>query len=151
MDEKNQKYLEFLLADFNAIKSEIARRSNLQKVVTASMLVFYAWIFQRSIDKGLELSLIVLVWVVSFLGYSFYIRESAEINRLGWTIKNKIAKPAGKLLDRLTEEIVPSEAHANKPSEIAWRHTVSIIFKVFLYLVAPLYLTGAYICKAYGT
>ena len=151
MDEKDKKMLDFLLADFNATKGEIARRSNLQKAVTASMLVFYAWIFQRSLSNSLELSLVVLVWIVSFLGYTFYIRESAEIKRLSWTIKDKIAKPTGEIVGRSPEEVIPSEAHANKPSEIGWRQIVSLIFKVFIYLVAPLYLTGRYLFKVYGT
>lgn len=151
MDEKKQRFLDFLLADFNATKSEIARRSNLQKAVTASMLAFYAWLFERSLSNGLELSLVVLVWIVSLLGYTFYIRESAEIRRLGWTIKEKIAKPTGVILGRSTEEVIPSEAHATEPSEVGWRQIVSVIFKVFIYLVAPLYLTGTYLCKAYST
>ena len=92
MDDKEQRLLDFLLADFNAIKSEIARRSNLQKAVIASMLAFYAWLFERSLGNGLELTLVILVWIVSFLGYTFYIRETSEINRLGWTIKEKIEK-----------------------------------------------------------
>ena len=151
MDEKEQKLLDFLLADFNATKGEIARRSNLQKAVTASMLAFYAWIFQRSLSSSLELSIIVLVWVVSFLGYTFYIRESNEIKRLGWIIKDKIAKSAGEIIGRPPEDVVPSQAHSNPPSESGWRKIVSLIFKVFIYLVAPLYLTGTYLCKAYGT
>ena len=151
MDDKEQRLLDFLLADFNATKSEIARRSNLQKAVTASMLAFYAWLFERSLGNGLELSLVVLVWIVSFLGYTFYIRESAEIKRLGWIIKDKIGKPTGVILGRSTEEVIPSEAHATEPSEVSWRQMVSVAFKVFIYLVAPLYLTGTYLCKAYGT
>ena len=151
MDDKEQRLLDFLLADFNAAKSEIARRSNLQKAVTASMLAFYAWLFQRSLSNGLELSLVVLVWVVSFLGYTFYIRENSEIKRLGWTIKENIAKPTGAILGRSPEEVIPTEAHATEPSEVGWRQIISVVFKVFIYLVAPLYLSGTYLCKAYGT
>ena len=150
MDEKTQNYLNFLLADFNATKGEIARRSNLQKAVTASMLVFYAWIFQRSLNSCLEFSLVVIVWIVAILGCTFYIRESAEIKRLGWTIKDKIARPVGEIIDKSPEDTIPSEAHANKPSENGWRRTVSWIFKLAIYLAAPLYLTCAYLVEAYG-
>lgn len=151
MDDKEQKLLDFLLADFNAIKSEIARRSNLQKAVIASMLAFYAWLFERSLCNGLEPTLIVLVWIVSFLGYTFYIRETGEINRLGWTIKEKIGKPTGAILGRSAEEVIPSEAHATGSSDVSWRQIISVVFKIFLYMVAPLYFTGTYLCKAYGT
>jgi hypothetical protein len=148
MDDKEHRLLDFLLADFNATKSEIARRSNLQKAVTATMLAFYAWLYQHSLGNGLVLSLVVLVWIVSFLGYSFYIREGAEIKRLGWTIKEKIGIPAGVILNRPSEEVIPSEAHATAPPEEGWRQIVCIVFEVFIYLIAPLYFTGTYLCRA---
>ncbi|MEW8469473.1 MAG: hypothetical protein AB2637_13150 [Candidatus Thiodiazotropha sp.] len=151
MDDKEQRLLDFLLADFNSAKNEISRRSNLQKAVIASMLVFYAWLFQLSFSNGLELPMVVLVWIVSFLGYTFYIRESSEIKRLGWTIKEKIAKPTGAILGHMPEEVIPTEAHATKPSEIGWHVIISVVFKISIYLVAPLYLTGTYLCKTYGT
>jgi hypothetical protein len=151
MNDKEQRLLDFLLADFNAIKSEIARRSNLQKAVIAAMLAFYTWLFQRSLGNGLELSLVVLVWVVSFFGYTFYLRESAEIKRLGWTIKEKIGKPTGVILSRSTEEVIPSEAGATELPEGSWRPMISTLFQIFLYLIAPLYFAATYLWKGCGT
>jgi hypothetical protein len=151
LDDKDQKLMDFLLADFNAIKNEIARRSNLQKAVSASMIAFYAWIFQYSLKTDLTLTLIVLVWIVSFLGFTFYIREGAEIKRLSGIIKMEIAKPISAILGNSPEVVIPSEAHANGPQEYGRRYLVDVLFKIFIYLIAPLYFTATYLCKACGT
>ena len=151
MDDKETKLLDFLLADFDALKSEIARRSNLQKAVVAAVLAFYAWSFQRMLNNHIELTVILISWLVSFLAFTFYIREGSEIGRLGWTIKNKIADPASKILGVRPEEVIPSEAHSTEPCVGTWKKVVTIIFSVVLYVVAPLYLTIAYLCRAYGT
>jgi len=147
MDEKEKKLSEFLLADFNSIKSEIARRSNLQKAVIVAMLAFYAWMFQKSTTSEITLIFVVIVWVFSFLGYTFYERERSEIKRLGWIIKDKIALPMGNILGYNAEEVIPSEAHAKEPDEPNWRKLVTFTFKIFLYLIFPIYFTGSYLCN----
>ncbi len=146
MDDKEKTLSNYLLADFNATKAEIARRSNLQRAVTASMLAFYAWVFQYSLSNEIILSLVVVIWVISFLGSTFYIRESAEINRLGLMIKEKIATPIGDILGYPPEKVIPSEAREEKSDQENWKHMISVIFNVFLYLVFPLYFTGRYMC-----
>jgi hypothetical protein len=151
LNDKEQKLIDFLLADFNATKSEIARRSNLQKAVTAAMLVFYAWVFQQSIKTDLTLTIVLLVWIVAFLGFTFYFRENAEIERLARIIKINIAKPVGEILGCSAEEVIPSEAHANGPRENTLRRIIDIIFKTCIYLLAPLYVTATYLCKTCGT
>ena len=67
MDDKQNKLLEFLLADFDALKGEIARRSNLQKAVVAAVLAFYAWSLQRMLSGHIEFTVVLIAWVVSFL------------------------------------------------------------------------------------
>jgi hypothetical protein len=151
MDEKDKKFLEFLLADFSSMKSEIARRSNLQKAVVAAALAFYAWSFQRALSGNVELLVVILAWVVSFLTYTFYAREGGEIRRLGWTIKSKIAVPVGKRLDVRPEEVIPSEAHSSEPNKYGGRKIITNIFNVSLYVLAPLILTFVYFCKSNGT
>ncbi len=144
MTEEEKKLSEFLLADFNSIKAEIVRRSNVHKAITAAMLVFYAWIFQYAHTEGVTITTLVLVWVVSFLGFTFYERENAEIKRLGWIIKDKIAKPMGEILGCAPEEVIPSESHAKEPGNKRCRIYIYNTFKVFMYLIFPLYITGVY-------
>lgn len=151
MEEKEKKYLEFLLADFSAVKAEIARRSNLQKAVIVAMFAFYAWVFQRLLESGLEIRIVVVSWVVAFLGYTYSLRESAEINRLAWLIKNNISAPAGKLLGREPEEVIPSEGHAREPIDFSRRKLISNIFKVVIYLLAPIYITLVFAHANYCT
>lgn len=151
MDDKENKLLEFLLADFDALKSEIARRSNLQKAVVAAVLAFYAWSFQRMLSNHIELTVVLIAWVVSFLAFTFYTREGSEIERLGWTIKSKIAVPASKILGVTPEEVIPSEAHSTEPCAGTWKRVATIFFDIVLYLLAPLYLTIAYLCRTNGT
>lgn len=145
MNDKENKLLEFLLADFDALKSEIARRSNLQKAVVAAVLAFYAWSFQRMLSNHIELTVILIAWVVSVLAFTFYKREGSEIGRLGWTIKSMIAVPAGKILGVSPEEVIPSEAHSAEPCSGTWRKVVTALFDIALYLLAPFYLTIDYL------
>lgn len=151
MEPEKQKYLDFLLADFNSIKTEIARRSNLQKAVIASMLAFYAWTFQYLLNNESELLIIIIAWIVSFLGYTFYIRESAEIQRLGWTIKDKIAKPAAEILGKSSGDVIPSQSFSKAPDNRKTKQYISKFFKLILYLIAPSYLTISYILMSYCT
>lgn len=152
MDDKQKKLLEFLLADFDALKSEIARRSNLQKAIVAAVLAFYAWSFQRLLSNHIiELTVVLIAWVVSFIAFTFYIREGSEIGRLGWTIKSKIAVPVSKILGVSPEKVIPSEAHSTEPCAGTWRKMVSILFDIVLYLLAPLYLTINHLCRVNGT
>ena len=151
MDEREKKYCDFLLADFNAIKSEIPRRSNLQRAVVAAMLAFYAWLYQHTNSNNpLQISIIVITWLVSFLGYTFIIRERAEIRRLGWNIKNKIAGPASKILGQPPEEIIPSQSHTKRPGKNTWKKIIGVIFEIAIYLIPPVYLTIVYILTQNG-
>ena len=150
MDDKENKLIEFLLADFDALKSEIARRSNLQKAVVAAVLAFYAWSFQATLNDRTELVVVVIAWLVSLLALAFYMREASEINRLGWTIKGKIAVPVSQLLNVSPEEVIPSEAYSTERNAGSWRKVVSVVFGLCIYLLAPLYLTFAYLCNANG-
>ena len=70
--------------------------------------------------------------MVSFLAFTFYKREASEIERLGWTIKSKIAVPAGKILGVSPEEVIPSEAHLKEPCAGTWREIVTMLFGVAL-------------------
>jgi len=123
MDDKQIKLSEFPLADFSSIKSEIARRSNFQKAVTASMFAYYAWMFQFSLSNEITLSLVIVTWVISFLGFSFYNREKSEINRLGTMINEKIAKPMGEILSVPPNQVIPSEAREVELSQENRTHT----------------------------
>jgi hypothetical protein len=148
MEAKEQKLLEFLLADFNAIKSEIARRSNLQKAAVAALFALYAWVFNKT---SVNIEAVILSWVAAILAGMYVYRESREISRLGWVIKHNVAGQASKIIGVDEKSIFPSEAHASEPSADIPYKIISTIFAIVIYFIVPLYLTIKYFCPANGT
>jgi hypothetical protein len=148
MDEKQQKLLDFLLADFNAIKSEIARRSALQKAAVAALLALYAWVFNKT---SVTFEVVILSWGTAILAALYVYRESREINRLGWLIKDKIAGQACEITGGDKETLIPSEAHASNQDSDGMNKFISTIFVAVIFFVVPLYLTIKHYCLANGT
>ena len=139
-EEKEKKLLEFLLADFNAMKSEIARRSNLQKAAVAALLALYAWVF-NALNDGNSVELIVISWGAAILVGTHVYRERMEIRRLGGIIKNNVARKAGKIIGTDGNSITPSEAPASDPNDASLRKSISLLFAVVVYFIVPLLLT----------
>lgn len=106
------RQLDFLLADFGALKAEIARRSGLQRVALALYLALVAAV-AASLPEGKNLSLSTAgLWVGGLIALLFWCRENLEITRLGRLIRDRIGQHASAILNVPTEHIVPSEAAA---------------------------------------
>lgn len=87
---KDEIYLQCLLEDFKAIKSEIHRRSGLQLqaliyYLTSLMVVAYNLVLASK--PLLILTFIVGVWLIRYCFVIYLEREGIEISRLGSTIK----------------------------------------------------------------
>ena len=109
---RQQKHLDYLIADFAAVKAEVARRSTLQRVVLAGYLALLALVFQHSASTMLSSTWIVALWAAAALGFQFYAREGLEIDRLGTVIRTRIAPVAAEVIGTAPEHLLPSETNA---------------------------------------
>jgi hypothetical protein len=141
MNEQEKLIHEYLLADFRAIKDEIARRSNLQRIALAALGVFYTWLLNAFAAKSAASLHIAALWVVTVLFCIFHYRESLEIKRLGGIIRNKIAEPASKLLNFKSQKLLPSEMDAEEPGIDKWTRFYNIIFWMLVCLAIPSVIT----------
>ena len=92
------RQLDFLLADFNALKAEIARRSGLQRVALALYLALVAAVV-ASLPEGKSLSLSAAVlWIAGSVALLFWCRERLEIARLGRLIRDRIGERASAIV-----------------------------------------------------
>ena len=112
MDERKKKHFEILLADYSAIKSEIARRSNLQRIVLGSYVAAIAFIFKQVVDYSKSSLWPAVLWWAVALALQFYMREDLEIKRLDSLISGKIAMLASKKIDVPVDQIFHSGTKA---------------------------------------
>jgi hypothetical protein len=110
----NKSQIDCLIADFEAIKSEISRRSNLQRVVLAAFVTVSAYITQKVLDESISYIWILVIWTSSFLSITFYFREDLEIHRLGTIIRYKITKSISEYFTVSNLELFPSENEYDK-------------------------------------
>lgn len=143
-DEQNKQH-DYLLADFQATKAEIARRSNAQKTALAAMVVFYAWLLNQLVSTNFGLWHLGAIWIVTILGYVFYKREGVEIGRLGVLIRRNIAEVAAKDLNVSAENLLPSEVSAADDKYDCISKALDWIFSVSLFGLIPGALTVFYI------
>lgn len=148
MTDEQKIHHDYLLADFQATKAEIARRSNTQKTALAAMVAFYASLLNPLVSISLGLWHIVAVWIVTILGYVFYKREGLEIGRLGALIRTKIAEVAAKDLNVLAENLIPSEVSAADKEFDCKTRLLDWIFSVSLFGLIPGTITVLYIVEA---
>lgn len=148
MTDEQKIQHDYLLADFQAIKAEIARRSNAQKTALAAIVAFYAWPLNQLVAANLSVWHIGAIWVVTILGYVFYKREGLEIGRLGALIKTKIAEVAAKNLNVSPEHLIPSEVCAADEKFDCKTKPLDWIFSVTLFGLIPGTLTVLYIVEA---
>src|SRR4030067_3498558 len=106
---KKDRKIECLIADFGAIKSEIARRSSLQRVVLAAHIGIIAYIVQNAISKETSYIWVFVIWLTALLSTNFYFREDLEIHRLGRIIETKISKYISEHINVPEGELFPSE------------------------------------------
>src|SRR5262249_8234907 len=89
--DKIDRQLEFLRADFQTLKTEIVRRSDLQRYALAAYLVLVSSL-TGIVVNGMRLALPVTgLWSGSFLTLLFWCRENLEIIRLAGIIQQRIA------------------------------------------------------------
>ena len=113
LTDSQQRQMDFLLADFAAIKAEINRRSTLQRVVLFGYVALWAFVIQQSRYFPVPGLWIVTIWVAAALGFQFYARERLEISRLGEVIRTRIALVASSILGVPAADLVPSQTKGN--------------------------------------
>lgn len=148
MTDEQKIQHDYLLADFQATKAEIARRSNAQKTALAAMVAFYAWLLNQLVSTNLGLWHICAVWIMTILGYAFYKREGLEIGRLGALIKTKIAEVAAKNLNVSAENILPSEVFAADKEFDCKTNLLDWLFSISLFGLIPGTLTVLYLVES---
>jgi hypothetical protein len=147
LDEHQKKYLEYLLADFGAIKAEIARRSNLQRIVLAAYIAVIAVVGKEASSYSLTAPLLMGLWISGALAFQFYTREGLEIGRLGSIIRERIAPVASRILGVQTQDLLHSESNAAFPNidKITARYDRQ--FKWSLFFILPVVITVFYLSQ----
>jgi hypothetical protein len=144
MNEQTVKHLDCLIKDFEVIKSEIARRSNLQRIVLAAYFAVLAFTFQKATQPPLESIWVMVIWVVSFLALQFYCREGLEIVRLSGIIRDKIVPLASMKLGVDTSELFHSETNASNPMTERFTGPYDEQFNWIVFGIAPCLFTVVY-------
>ncbi len=147
MNEQEKLWLEYLLADYRAIKDEIARRSNLQKAVLAALVGFNAWLLNEFVAREIALLHIAALWTVTILSCIFHAREGFEIARLGSIIREKIAESAARVLKVDARVLLPSETDAGDPRTDGRTRMYDRIFRVSVFFIVPGAITVMYLIK----
>jgi hypothetical protein len=93
MDEK-QGQLSCLLTDFTSLKSEIARRSDLQRVAVLAYVGIVALLFREQATSAASVAWVPAAWVSCLLAALYYVREQLEIERLAGIIRQGVASDA---------------------------------------------------------
>ena len=144
---REQKHLDYLLADFAAIKSEIARRSTLQRLVLAAYLAILAVVFQQAVSPALSAPWVIVLWSASAFGFQFYAREGLEIGRLATVIHTRIAPLAGEIIGVPPERLLPSEMNPEVAETLPRRRTYDRSFNWTAFFVAPLLITVMHVSE----
>lgn len=144
---RQQKHLDYLLADFAAVKAEIARRSTLQRFVLGGYLAVLALVFQQAASLALTAPWLVALWAASAFGFQFYAREGLEIARLGTVIRTRIAPVANAIIGAAPERLLPSETNPEVPATYQQRRTYDRTFNWAAFLVAPLLITLMHVAQ----
>lgn len=147
LSEKDKLHIDTLLQDFSSIKSEISRRSNLQRIVQFSYLVLIAYTFRLLLIEGnFSMFVVLAIWAGSFLAIIYYIREKCEIERLGAIIKNDIASIIATKLEVTEYEMFPSETNKIK-HKIPIADKLNKVFIWSIFWVIPVLLSLMWIPK----
>ncbi len=138
MTTEQEKYVDCLRDDFSSIKSEIGRRSNLQRYILGVYVGLLAFSVKLLFDNKLSFELLIIVFGTSILAQIYHYRERLEINRLGRIISDKIA-PAlqGVLGLNSVEEIFHSQTN-NEIESLPNRRPLSLIVNWTVFVIVPL-------------
>lgn len=143
--EESQKIqVDFLLADFNSIKTEIVRRSGLQKTAYLLYLAGISWIFARTISSDLNQYYIVATWLISFISWLFIYREGLEIGRLANIVRYQICKELEKITGIDEKLFAPSE-HIDPEIDNKTKRERSLldsVFNLIVFVHVPAAITG---------
>lgn len=140
MDEK-QGQLNCLLADFAALKSEIGRRSDLQRIVILAHVGVLALVFREQATSSASLAWVPAVWISSLLAAMYYVREQLEIGRLAGIIRSGLSKDAAALLGNTTIHLFPSETNPESTPTKATRLKYQREFLWLVFIIGPILIT----------
>jgi surface polysaccharide O-acyltransferase-like enzyme len=145
-----RKQFDFLLADFNSLKAEIARRSTLQRIVLFGYVGVWSMIAREAPNAEASALLVplhwlVTIWVTGILALLFYVHEAEAITYLGHRIVT-IAQIAGKILEVAPQDLIPSEVKCSPPLEYSKRrHRYNRVFMWAVFFVVPTLITAKYV------
>jgi len=150
LDERDKARLEYLLADFNAVKAEISRRASLQRVTLAAYVAVYAWIVPQIASDQVTSISIGSIWVAGALSLLFYSREGLEIARLAGLIRDRIASEAAQLLAATPEALIPSEMAPANPVIDRLTRRYNILFMWSVFFVIPALTTVLFVSRRWN-
>jgi len=141
----HQEQLKFLLADFVAIKAEIARRSSLQRVVLMLYAAALALVFREFVSSSGSYPWLLAAWASATLSFQFYAREGLEIMRLSSIVRDRIAQKAAELTRGRKEHLLPSETDLEMPHTRARRIAYDCSFNWAFFFGVPAALSAAFV------
>jgi len=145
LTSKQSKQLDFLLADYNAIKAEISRRSNLQRIALAAYISLIAFVFKEAPSQLLSSLHIAAMWFGAAITMNYFVRQGKEINRLGEIISEQIAPVVSSITDTKPKDSLPSETNPKNETYDKITSTYNYQFKWLLFFIVPLLITLIYL------
>lgn len=141
------KYIDCLNSDFQQIKQEISRRSNLQKAVLTGYIALLSYIFTRTVDMKMNWQIEIAMLICLLLVQLYNYRESLEIERLGKIISEKIAPSLKEIIDlpsinQIYHSQTSPESFENSTKKI--RRFLSKTFNWIFFAFIPLIITVFY-------
>lgn len=135
------KIFDFLLSDFQSIKSEIGRRSNLQRFYLGLYLGSIGLVGFSLIGRNPTWNKSVFCFPIAFIFLLIYVREDIEIHRLGDIIIKKIAEPLQEWINPKTD-VIPSETYRGSAKKRNRALYTDLISLWLLFFFGPLLLSG---------
>ena len=147
MTEEQKKYADYLRDDFLSIKSEIGRRSNLQRYVLAAYIGLVALVMKFVMEDKVNIELIIAVYGTLILAQVYKYREWLEIKRLGLIIKEKITPILRELLNLDSDDqIFHSQTNPYIDSMPRVRRRIlSCIFNCIIFVIVPLLVSANFL------
>ena len=141
LSSRQQKHLDFLIADFSVTKAEIARRSNLQRIVLAAYIALVGFVFKQSATSNLSLLWICGLWIGGALAQSFHQRESLEISKLGRVIKERMAQVSSDILEIDLKDLLHSQTDGDFAEISKQTQPLDRLFHWSLFCIIPTLIT----------
>jgi len=132
--------LNCLLADYQALKTEISRRANLQRLAVAAYLAILGYILRAIADRQASVFLISTLWMATVAALLFFARENREIVHLNRLIRNILGPHVGRLVNADPALLFPSEIN-DGGLDGSRRSSLNCTFLGLIFLFAPLVAT----------